>query len=63
MTMATKIRVRMVRSEIGGTQRQRKSLRGLGLRKIGDVRELTKSDPVLGMIRKVAHLIAVEDAS
>lgn len=62
MTTA-KLRVRMVKSEIGGTERQRKTLRGLGLRRIGDARELEKSEAVLGMLRKVGHLVVVEEAS
>jgi large subunit ribosomal protein L30 len=60
--MAEKVKIRLTRSEIGGTQRQRQTLRGLGLRKIGDVRELEKSDAVDGMIKKVAHLIEVEES-
>ena len=56
-----RVRVRLSRSEIGGTQRQRETLRGLGLRKIGDVRELEKTDAVLGMIDKVRHLLVVDE--
>ena len=59
---AEKVKVRLRKSEIGGTDRQRQTLRGLGLRTIGDVRELEKSDAVLGMIKKVAHLIEVEES-
>jgi large subunit ribosomal protein L30 len=55
------IRVRLRGSEIGSTERQRQTIRGLGLRKIGDVRELKKTVAVLGMIEKVAHLVEVED--
>jgi large subunit ribosomal protein L30 len=56
-----KLKVRLVRSEIGGTQRQRQTLRGLGLKHIGDERELTGTPAVLGMIDKVRHLIRVDD--
>ena len=62
MATAEKVKIRLRKSEIGGTQRQRQTLRGLGLRTIGDVRELEKSDAVLGMIKKVAHLIEVEES-
>ena len=62
MATAEKVKIRLRKSEIGGTQRQRQTLRGLGLRTIGDVRELEKSDAVLGMIKKVAHLIVVEES-
>jgi large subunit ribosomal protein L30 len=57
------IRVRLRGSEIGGTERQRQTIRGLGLRRIGDERLLAKTDAVLGMIRKVAHLVEVEDVN
>ena len=62
MATAEKVKIRLKKSEIGGTQRQRQTLRGLGLRTIGDVRELEKSDAVVGMIKKVAHLIVVEES-
>ena len=61
MATAEKVKIRMKRSEIGSTDRQRQTLRGLGLRKIGDIRELEKTEAVLGMIEKVAHLIVVEE--
>ena len=57
------IRVSLRKSEIGGTQRQRRTLRGLGLRRIGDTRVLRKTDAVLGMVAKVRHLIEVEESS
>jgi large subunit ribosomal protein L30 len=56
------IRVRLRGSEIGSTERQRQTIRGLGLRRIGDERLLAKTPAVLGMIDKVAHLVEVEDA-
>ena len=60
---ASHIRVRMRGSEIGSTERQRQTIRGLGLRRIGDERLLVKTAAVLGMIRKVAHLVEVEDVN
>ncbi len=60
---ASQIRVRLRGSEIGGTERQRQTIRGLGLRRIGDERLLVKMPAVLGMIQKVAHLVEVEDAN
>ncbi len=58
-----KVRVRQVRSEIGSPRDQRSTLRGLGLRKRGQVAELEDSPAVQGMIRKVRHLVRVEEAS
>jgi large subunit ribosomal protein L30 len=57
------IRVRLTGSEIGGTTRQRQTIRGLGLRKIGEARVLPKTPAVLGMVEKVAHLLEVEEAN
>ncbi|WP_136193648.1 50S ribosomal protein L30 [Actinomyces procaprae] len=56
------IKVTQVRSGIGGTRRQRETLRSLGLRRIRQsvVREDNQS--VRGMIAKVAHLVTVEEA-
>jgi len=57
------LRVRLKGSEIGSTERQRQTIRGLGLRRIGDARVLAKTPSVLGMIEKVAHLLEVEEAN
>lgn len=55
------IRVVLRKSEIGGTARQRATLRGLGLKRIGQSRILQRTEAVEGMIRKVAHLVAIEE--
>ena len=62
MATARQIRVTQVRSGIGGTRRQRETLKSLGLRKIRQsvVREDNAS--VRGMIAKVTHLVTVEEA-
>ena len=60
---ATKVRVEQVRSTIGFTQDQRATLRGLGLRRIGSVRELVLTPAVQGMLEKVRHLIRIEEQS
>lgn len=41
------------------TDRQKGSLIGLGLRGIGSTAELTCSESILGMIKKVQHVIKV----
>ena len=57
---ATKtVRVQQVKSMIGYTQRQRATLRGLGLRKIRQIVELEDTAAVRGMIEKVNHLVVV----
>ena len=57
---AKKLRVTLVRGWAGKTERQVATLRGLGLRRRGDTRELPDSPSVQGAITKVAHLVSVE---
>jgi large subunit ribosomal protein L30 len=55
--MADIIHVRLARSPIGTTQRVRQTLKGLGLGKVGSSRKLERTPAVLGMVRRVAHLV------
>jgi len=54
------IKVVQIRSSIGREGSQRKTLIGLGLNKIGRVRELEDTPAVRGMINKVKHLVRFE---
>jgi large subunit ribosomal protein L30 len=56
-----KIRIRLVRSTIGALPRQRATVRSLGLRKIGSSVEQEARPEILGMVKVVSHLVAVED--
>jgi large subunit ribosomal protein L30 len=58
-----KLRVTQVRSQIGQTARHRGTLRALGLGKIGRTAEHEESPMLAGMLRKVRHLVRVEDAT
>ena len=58
-----KRKLTQVRSAIGQSPRHRGTLRALGLGKIGKTSEQDVDSPVIaGMLRKVAHLVKVEDA-
>lgn len=57
-----KIRVKQVRSQIRRPQDQKRTLVALGLRKMNQVVEHEESPQILGMIKKVSHLISVEKA-
>ena len=57
------IKVVQIRSAIGREGSQRRTLIGLGLNKIGRVRELEDTPAVRGMINKVKHLVRFEPAS
>jgi large subunit ribosomal protein L30 len=58
-----KVRVTQVASVAGRLPGQRETLIGLGLNKVRRTRELEDTPSVRGMIRKVAHLIKVEELS
>ncbi len=58
--MSDTIKVKLVRSPIGTTQRVRETVRGLGLHKVGSEAELKRSPAVEGMIRRLRHLVAVQ---
>ena len=53
------IKVRQTGSPIRRPQDQRATLIGLGLNKIGRVRELEDTPSVRGMIRKVSHMVEI----
>jgi large subunit ribosomal protein L30 len=57
-----KVRITQVRSQIGQSQPHRGTLRALGLGKIGRSVEQEQSAVLDGMLRKVRHLVKVEDA-
>ena len=56
------LKVTQIGSPIGRQPYQRKTLIGLGLNKMNRTRELEDTPAVRGMIRKVHHLVRVEDA-
>jgi large subunit ribosomal protein L30 len=56
-----KIRITQTRSQIGQTQQHRGTLRALGLGKIGKTAEHDESPVLAGMLRKVRHLVKVEN--
>ncbi|MBI1813631.1 MAG: 50S ribosomal protein L30 [Deltaproteobacteria bacterium] len=60
MADARMLKVTLRRSPIGQNTRQRDTLRGLGLTRVGRTVIVRESDCVLGMIRKVQHLVQVE---
>ncbi len=55
------LRVTQVRSAIGTKPKQRGTLRALGLGRIGKTTEREASPETMGMLRKVRHLVKVEE--
>lgn len=56
-----KIRVTQIKSSIDRPERQKKTLKALGLTKMNASREVEGTPQILGMIRKVDHLVKVEE--
>ena len=61
--MVTHVKVTLRRSVIGKTPAQVETIKGLGLRKIGHSRTLENTPAVRGMVKKVIHLIEVEEVT
>jgi large subunit ribosomal protein L30 len=55
-----KVKITQIKSHIGTVPKHRKTLRALGLGRIGKVREHLKTPVLDGMIRQVIYLIKVE---
>jgi len=56
-----KIKVTQVKSAIGRTVRQKRTLVALGIRKMNQTIEVEGTPQVLGMVNKVKHLVTVEE--
>jgi large subunit ribosomal protein L30 len=56
------LKVKMVKSEIGRPEKQRKILRGMGLNKMNNTVMLNDTPQIRGMIYKVIHLVSVEES-
>jgi large subunit ribosomal protein L30 len=56
-----RIRITQVRSGIGQTLRQKRTLEALGLKKMHYTVELDATPQILGMCKKVEHLVKVEE--
>lgn len=60
--MAKKVlKITLVRSPIGNTERHKATIRALGLHKIGQSVEQPNSLSIRGMIAKVNHLVHIEE--
>ncbi len=56
-----KVRIRLVKSPIDKPGRQKQTLKALGLNKVNASREVEVTPQISGMIRKMNHLIEVEE--
>jgi len=58
--MAT-IKIKQVRSAIRRTARQKATIQALGLKKLNQIVEKEATPQILGMVKKVQHLVEVVD--
>ena len=56
-----KIRITQVKSTIGRSERQKRTMLALGLKKMNQTIQHDSTPQVLGMIKKIAHLLKVEE--
>ena len=56
-----KIKITQIKSVIDRSERQKKTIEALGLRKINHSVEVEATAAIIGMGRKVNHLVAVEN--
>ncbi len=57
-----KVKITQVKSQIDRPRRQKDTLKALGLRKMHQTVVHEATPQILGMIRKVEHLVQVEEA-
>jgi len=55
-----KIKITQVKSGIDRSERQKRTLKALGLTKLHATKEVEATPQVLGMVEKVSHLVTVE---
>ena len=56
-----KIKIKQVRSAINRPARQKATIKALGLRKLNEIVEKEATPQILGMVKKVQHLVEVVD--
>ena len=56
-----KIRITQVKSIIGRPERQKRTMLAIGLKKMNQTIQHESTPQVLGMIKKVAHLLKIEE--
>lgn len=56
-----KVKITLVKSPIDRPQRQKLTLQALGLNKTNSSKEVEATPQIMGMIRKVEHMVTVEE--
>jgi large subunit ribosomal protein L30 len=58
-----KIKITLVKSPIDRPERQKLTLQALGLNKMNSSKEVEATPQILGMVRKVEHMVTVQELS
>lgn len=61
ITIMKRIRIEQIRSGIGRPERQKRTLQALGLRKMHQVVEHDATPQIVGMVKKISHLVKYEE--
>jgi len=56
-----KIKVTQIKSGIDRSERQKLTLQAVGLNKLNSIKEVEATPQILGMVKKVSHLVKVEE--
>ena len=56
-----KLRITLVRSPIGAPERQKRTVKALGLRKLNQTVDRPDNPAIRGMLEKIAHLVELEE--
>lgn len=59
--MAKRLQIKLVRSPIGYSVRQKRTVEALGLKKINQTVEKPDNSAVRGMVERITHLVEVEE--
>ncbi len=57
----SKIKITQIKSVIDRSERQKRTMRALGLRKVNHSIEVEATPQIIGMVEKVNHLVLVEN--
>lgn len=58
-----KVKITLIKSTIGCPPAQRATVQGLGLRKLNSTVVQDATLPILGMVKKVSHLVNIEEVA
>lgn len=61
--MSSKLRIKYVKSAIGYNYHQKRTIRALGLHRLGDEVEQEDTPVIRGMVRRVRHLVQVDEVN